>query len=120
MKKIIINLKAGRSIIIDASVNNRAQRNKHRQTAKQYDALSIIVWMQVPYEKAIERATHRELTADSYPFEEEHLAREEIDRYLQESDFPGDDELCVRIDGQQSFDEQFASIYECYRQAISA
>ncbi len=119
-EKLIINLKAGRSIIIDSSRDNRARRDEHRRTAKQYDALSIIVWMQIPYERAIERATYRKLTADSYPFEEEHLAREEIDRCLQRLDFPGDDELCVRVDGQQSFNEQFASIYECCRQAISA
>ncbi len=119
-KKLILNLEAGCSIIIDSSQDNRARRDKHRQTAEQYGALSIIVWMQTPYEKAINRATHRELTADSYPFEEEYLAREEIDRCLQNLDFPSDNELCVHIDGQQGFDEQFAAFCKYYHQIISA
>ena len=119
-QKLILNLEAGRSVVIDSSQDNRARRDRRRQTAEQYGALSMIVWMQTPYERAIKRATHRELTADSYPFEEEYLAREEIDRCLQNLDFPADNELCVHIDGQQGFDEQFMAFCKYYQQVTSA
>ena len=109
-EKLTNNLRVGRSVVVDSSCDSRRKRDKLRRAAYQFGALPIVTWMQTAYPRAIERATFRDLGPDSYPFEEEYLAREEIDRCLRSLDLPAEDEFCVPIDGEQGFSGQLESL----------
>ena len=115
-EKLTSNLADGKSVIIDASQHVRRGRDRNRQIAETFDVPSLLVVVQTPYELAVKRAVERELAADSYPFPTEEEAREEIDRYLAEFDYPADDELHVYINGEDQFAEQEALFLNAGRQ----
>lgn len=118
-QKLEMHLDAGRSVVVDSSSDRRKQRDALRQTAEQFGALPIVVWVQTPYALSIERATYRKLASDSYPFKEEYLAREEIDRCLNTLDHPSDEEQLALINGQDSLDKQLASFTLCAVRQLS-
>ena len=115
-EKLSGNLADGKSVIIDASQHVRRGRNRNRRIAETFDIPSLLVIVQTPYELAVKRATERKLAADSYPFPTEEEAREEIDCYLAEFDYPTDDEWHVYINGEDKFTEQETLFLNACRQ----
>ena len=115
-KKLTGNLADGKSVIIDASQHVRRGRDRNRRIAETFDVPSLLVVVQTPYELAVKRAMERELAADSYPFPTEKEAREEIERYLAEFDYPADNELHVYVNGEDKFTKQKALFLNACRQ----
>lgn len=108
-------LKAGYSIVYDAKCNRQAERKKNALIANRNNAEHITVWVQVPREIAIKRGESRDITLDQERLTLEDREKRNTD-YLEE---PAADEMCIRIDGSQTFDDQFAS-FEHQLKNISA
>jgi predicted kinase len=99
-------LKAGHSVIYDAQCNKRADREKGRGWAKEYDAQVVLVWVKTPYEVALKRGTEREELDDQRRKTEEQM-RASIDFFIEALEVPGEDEPYIVIDGTAPFEEQY-------------
>ncbi len=103
-------LRAGYSVVYDAKVNHRNERDKNASIAAKFDATYLNVWVQTPKEIAMERGEKRELRLD-----QTHISKEDYElRGYGDIDSPEDDELVVVIDGTRPFEEQ----YESFKQQL--
>lgn len=100
-------LAAGADCIYDSNMNKRDHREKQAERARRHNAIPTIVSLEVPYEVALRRGQEREEQADQRRKSEAQM-RELIERIQNGTDPFGSSELVVRLDGQKSFNEQFA------------
>ena len=113
------SLKAGRAVILDSSQDWRKDRDFRRDLASSLGFLTVIAWMKTPIGVCIKRATSRTEAIDSHPFSKHRDAKAEIDRCLRALDEPGEDEYCIRVDGQLSFRSQYAQFKRYLSQLLT-
>ena len=101
-------LAAGCSVVYDAHHNKRDHRAKNEKLAKQYAAVSILVWIKTPYEVALRRGQERAASADQRQHSEERM-KESIARHMANFDAPVDGERVITIDGLVDFEKQYDS-----------
>ena len=100
-------LKAGYSVIYDASHNKYEDREKGRVLAGQYGVEPIIVWVQITKQTAKDRVASRERLPDQ-PF----IRPERLDQLMKNLQPPKETEPCIKIDGTVPFDEQYQSFQQ--------
>ena len=118
-KQLSSYLKTNQSIVIDYSCDSLHKRDYLRYMAKKNGVFPIVAWMQIPIEVAIQRATHRELRDDSFPFNNEDSARKEIECCLNNLDSPQSQEHSALIDGQADFNQQLSNFISVVTQALN-
>ena len=98
----------GHDVVYDAHHNKRTDREKLEEIAIKHNAKPILIWIRTPFEIALQRCQSRQDLADQRRLTEEKT-REVIARHQVATDDPADEEFVINIDGQISFEEQFAS-----------
>lgn len=98
---------SGNSVVYDANANSVAERNEKHDIARDYNALSVVVRIQVPRELSIQRLQERTPTHDSRQFSAEK-ATGVVDKFQSEIEEPHEDEHVIAIDGTMPFHEQYA------------
>ena len=99
-------LKAGRSVVRDYQHDSWQEREGVRQMANEFGALSVIVWIKIPAEVAIERAVARPDSPDSIKFDEVFV-RDAVKRHLERLEPPTAEESYIEIDGRWPFERQY-------------
>jgi len=112
-------LKAGNSVVFDANSNHRAERQEKHDIALEQGAISVVVRIQVPYEVSLERLQSRKEGHDSRRFDKEKAAGV-IDHFAAEIEEPNEDENVIYIDGEMSYDEQYAHFEASCKQLFEA
>lgn len=100
-------LSAGVDLIYDANTNRRQLRKAQEDTAHRLRATPVVVHLEVPYEVALKRGQSRQEQADQRQQDEAGM-RELIERIRQNTDPFDPEEYVVHLDGQDSFEVQFA------------
>jgi len=111
-------LAAGHSVIYDCNANHLWERQEKHDIARETDALSIVIRITVPYDLSLERIQQREVSHDSRRISSDK-AGEILERFMNEIEEPTTDEHVIKIDGAQSFDEQFQSFQSQLEQLVS-
>jgi predicted kinase len=101
-------VKAGYNVIYDSKSNRRSERIKNAGIAQTNDATHIVVWLQTSVDEALQRAASREETLD-----QRQLSSEKIELHKNKPfDQPAEDEPVIKINGQESFEQQYQSFKE--------
>lgn len=100
-------LHTGTSVVYDCNANHRWERDEKHEIARQQDAISVIVRIQVPYEVSFHRIQHRDESHDQRKFVSVEKAKGVLDRFMHEIEEPHADELTVHINGEDPFEQQF-------------
>jgi predicted kinase len=100
-------LQTGVSVIYDCNANHRYERQEKHDIADKNHATSVIVRIRVPYEVSLRRVQEREAAHDQRQMSAEK-ARGVLERFMDEIEEPDPDEFVIEINGEQSFDEQYA------------
>ena len=108
----------GHDLIYESNNNKLENRHNIQKLADKYDAVAVVVKLDVPYEVAARRIQEREWANDSQPRDEQG-ARELIDRILSNTDPFDDNEIVVNLDGQLPFDEQFVEFERQVKKMIA-
>lgn len=101
-------LGAGVSVVYDAIHTTRDDRQKQEAVAAKYGALPILLRVTVPREVALRRIVDRPAKKDVRQFTAEK-ADGVIRQFEDVMEAPIDGELVIDIDGELSFEEQYAS-----------
>jgi predicted kinase len=104
-------LDRGHSVVCDAHHNKRSDREAYETLAGQHDARVVLVWIQTPFNVALTRGQQREAKADQRQLSEQDM-REVMERHKAAMDEPAKTENVIIIDGEQPFDQQYASYQE--------
>jgi len=97
---------AGHSVIFDAIMSYRHERQQKYDLAEELGANAVLVRIQVPYEVSLRRVQEREPADDQRQFSEEK-AIGVLEHFSSELQEPTDDEPVIYIDGEVPFDEQY-------------
>lgn len=108
---------AGQSVIYDCNANHPAERQEKYDVAAKHGALAVVVRLRVPYDVSLQRIQTREETHDARQFAGEK-ARQVLDQFTAEIEEPGSDEFVIEIDGEATFDAQFAVFDQAVRQKL--
>lgn len=100
-------LSAGHSVLYDSVATYRHERQEKYDMAAEIGADVVLVDIKVPREVALQRMQQREATHDQRQFHEEK-AIGVLDHFTEVIEAPTDDEKVIYLDGQASFDEQYA------------
>lgn len=98
---------SGYSVIYDANCNHIRERSKNAALARSYQAEAIVIWIQTPFETAVERGALREVAID-----QTRLTPEIIQHHIKMIEDPTDEEKCVVINGELPFEEQYEQFKE--------
>lgn len=112
MKQII---KAGHSVLIDAIMSHRSERQENYDSAKDFGVEIVLVRIQVPYEVSLRRLQEREPADDQRQFHEEK-AIGILEQFSSELEEPTDDENVIYIDGELPFEQQYTHFMEALTQ----
>lgn len=99
-------LSAGHSVIYDAQMTKRRDRQHIEALASKSGAVPILVWVKTPREAAIARGQDREARVDSHPYSLEKITML-VDRFERVTDIPESDENLIEISGEKPFEEQY-------------
>jgi len=106
---------AGHSVIFDAIMSYRHERQAKYDLGKELDIDVVLVRIKVPYEVSLRRMQEREAADDQRQFNEEK-AIGVLEHFSNELQEPTDDEPTIYIDGEAPFEEQYAHFQqECAR-----
>jgi predicted kinase len=101
-------VKSGHSVIYDSKSNKQSLRDKNSKIAQSNGADHIVLWVETPIDKALQRATERPEALD-----QRQLSSDKVEVHKNKLfEEPGPDELYIKIDGQTSFDEQYKSFVD--------
>lgn len=98
-------IRAGGSVLFDAVVSHRHERQEKYDIANEFGAQAVLVRISVPREVAIARMQQRIPTEDQRQFTLEK-AIGVYDHFASDLEEPTSDEPTIYIDGELSFDEQ--------------
>lgn len=97
---------AGHSVIFDAIMSYRHERQEKYDLAKELGVNAVLVRIQVPYEASLRRVQERAPTDDQRQFTEEK-AINVLEHFSNELQEPTEDEPVIYIDGEAPFEEQY-------------
>lgn len=100
-------LASGQNVVYDCNANHVSERQEKHNIADKNGALSVVVRMRVPYEVSLERVQYRDEAHDQRRFSLEK-AETILQRFSKEIEEPDENERVIFIDGQATFDEQYA------------
>ena len=100
-------LLAGHSVVYDAQQTKRENRHNIERIAGEAGAIPILVWVKTSKAVALARGQEREAREDSHQYDAEKMAYL-IDRFAKVTDLPEVDENTIEINGELSFEEQYA------------
>lgn len=104
---------AGHSVIFDAIMSYRHERQAKYDLARELGVDALVVRIQVPREVSLRRMQDRPPADDQRQFDREK-AEDVLGHFAQEIEEITDDEPVVYIDGEATFDEQYADFCEAY------
>lgn len=99
-------LLAGHSVIYDAQMTKRKDRQNIEAIARKAGAVPVLVWIKTSREIAFHRGQEREQSSDSHQYSAEKMAML-IDRFDAVTDVPEPDENVIEVNGEVTFDEQY-------------
>lgn len=102
---------AGHSVIFDAIMSYRHEREEKYDLAQELDVHAVLVRIKVPYEVSLRRMQEREPADDQRQFSAEKAAGV-LEHFSSELQEPTDDEPVIYIDGEAPFEEQYAHFIE--------
>lgn len=110
-------LAVGQSVIYDCNANRRSERQEKYDLATKHGALALVVRLRVPHDVLIHRLQTREETHDARQFagEKAHQVLAQFSAALEE---PGDDEFTIEINGEDTFEAQFAVFDAAIREKL--
>lgn len=92
------------SVVYDTNNNSVERRQELSALAKQFEALTVVVWIQTPQELAKERALERDMLEDSKVTNVDY-----VDKMAAQIEPPTSDELVIKLDGTNTSQAQQAS-----------
>lgn len=109
-------LRNHQSVIYDtARFNKLDARQALRAIAEKTHAEVVLVWVESPRDVVVDRVTSREPSSEHLRFTNEE-AEQILERHDRAFVPPQDDEMCIKIDGTESFNEQYQSFQEQLKQ----
>ncbi len=109
----------GRSVVYDCNANHYYEREEKYRLAEEHGAVALTIRIKVPYEVSLERVQSREESHDQRQMSAEK-AKEVLGRFVAEIEEPGANEHVIEIDGEQSFDEQYATFQRQFDEVLAA
>lgn len=100
-------LKAGHSVIYDAQMAKRVDRERLSKLAEQNGARFVLVWIKTDPAVAKQRGQNRENRSDSHQYSPEKMEML-VERFSKVNELPESDEDYVEVSGEVAFDEQYA------------
>jgi predicted kinase len=97
-------LRAGYSVIYDASHNRKVDRNKAEKLGEPFGAAPIIIWVQTTKEASKKRQETRNQTLD-----QPDVPAKRFEELVAGLTPPEANEKCITIDGLSPFQDQFES-----------
>jgi predicted kinase len=105
-------LRSHQSVIYDtARFNKLDARRELGDIAGKTGAVVVLVWVEAPRDVIIDRVVSREPSTEHLQFSAEE-AKQILERHDRAFVPPQEGEVCVKIDGLASFDEQYRSFQE--------
>lgn len=99
-------LSGGVTVVYEAIQRTYDDRRKMRELADRTGAISVLAWMKVDTETAVQRIQVRAESDEVRRFTQEK-AREVVDHFTEQLDIPTPDERLIEIPGDIPFDQQF-------------
>lgn len=100
-------LLSGNSVVYDSNANRKRIRDEAREFAKAFDIKPVLIWVRVPLDVAIKRATSRD--EDDY---RRKTPKHKVIAHHEKLEEPLEDEPHIELDGTQPFESQLASLNE--------
>jgi predicted kinase len=101
-------LKSGNSVICDHQHNEKLNRDKRIELAKENGATAVVIWVKAPREIAVQRGSEREERLDQRQHSAEKMEAL-VDKYIGLLEVPAEDEKVIVIDGTAMYEEQYSS-----------